>query len=65
MENTELDHLNVLLANARSAEEVFGQLAGTRQEMFEAARGTFWHMAKALHPDRYQGTSEVERADAA
>ncbi|HEV2660199.1 MAG TPA: serine/threonine-protein kinase [Ktedonobacteraceae bacterium] len=65
MENTELDHLSVLLAKARSAEEVFGQLAGTQAEMFEAARGTFRHMAKALHPDRYQKASEVERADVA
>jgi hypothetical protein len=65
MENTELDQLSALLTKARSAEEVFGQLAGTRAEMFEAARGTFRHMAKALHPDRYQTASEVERADAA
>jgi hypothetical protein len=65
MENTELDQLSTLLAKARSAEEVFGQLAGTRVEMFEAARGTFRHMAKMLHPDRYQRASEVDRADAA
>ncbi|MDQ2887142.1 MAG: molecular chaperone DnaJ [Chloroflexota bacterium] len=65
MENTELDHLSALLASARSAEEVFGQLAGTRAEMFEAARGTFRHMAKALHPDRYQRASDVDQADAA
>ena len=65
MENTELDQLSTLLARARSAEEVFGQLAGTRVEMFESARGTFRHMAKALHPDRYHKASEVERADAA
>ncbi len=65
MKHTELDQLSALLAKARSAEEVFGQLVGTRAEMFEAARGTFRHMAKALHPDRYQRASGVEQADAA
>ncbi len=65
MEDSELDQLSALLARARSAEEIFGQLAGTRAEMFEAARRTFRHMAKVLHPDSYQRASEVDRADAA
>jgi hypothetical protein len=65
MENTELDHLSALLAMAQAAEEIFGHLAGTRMEMFEAARSTFRHLAKALHPDKHQGATESARADAA
>ena len=48
---SEAERIAYLLMHAHTAEEVFGDLVGTRKEMFETVRSTFRHMAKALHPD--------------
>jgi hypothetical protein len=50
MEN-DAEQIVTLLMHAHSVEEVFGELAGTREEMFASARKVFRHMAKVLHPD--------------
>jgi len=64
MNNAELDHMSMVLSKARAPEEVFGNLAGTRAEMLDAARKIFRQMAKVAHPDAYQGTADFDRAGA-
>lgn len=65
MGNAELDRISAALENAHSAEEVFGNLAGPQTEMLEAARRIFRQMAKAIHPDGYVGTTDLDKADSA
>jgi hypothetical protein len=62
MENAELDRISASLGNTQSPEEVFGTLLGTQVEMLETARGIFRQMAKAVHPDVYQGTADFGKA---
>lgn len=65
MDTTELDRVSSALQQANSPEAIFGSLSGTRQERFAAARNIFRSLAKVVHPDAFQGTSDYERADAA
>src|SRR5215471_12004161 len=65
MEHAELDRIRTSLDNAHSPEEVFGHLTGTQAEMLEAARSIFRQMAKAVHPDVYQGTAAFDKAGSA
>ncbi len=65
MKNAELQRLSTLLQQARSPEEVFGSLAGTPTEMFDAARSIFRQLAKVVHPDLYQGTDDFSQAGVA
>jgi len=51
-----------MLGKARSPEEVFGPLTGTRLEMLDAAHKAFRQLAKVAHPDVYLGTDDFERA---
>lgn len=64
MTDAELDRVSLMLGKARSPEEVFGTLTGTRSEMLDTARKIFRQMAKVVHPDSYQGTAEFARAEA-
>src|SRR5690349_1647614 len=64
MTDAELDRVSSMLSKARSPEEVFGTLTGTRSEMLEAGRKIFRQMAKVVHPDSYQGTADFARAGA-
>lgn len=63
MEATELDRIHTLLHAAHSPEEVFGQLTGSREEQMVAAKKVYLQMAKAAHPDSYQGTKASAKAD--
>jgi len=65
MHNAELDRICTSLTAARCAEEVFGVLAGSQDERLEAARRIFRYMAKAVHPDLFQGTADFDRAGSA
>jgi len=65
MENAELACLSASLDRARSPEEVFGPLAGNQAEMLAAVRSVYRQMAKTVHPDRYQGTADWDKAGAA
>ncbi len=62
MGSVELEHIRASLDNARSPEEVFGTLVGTQAQRLEAAKKVFRQVAKAVHPDLYQGTADFERA---
>jgi hypothetical protein len=62
MNNAELDYVSMMLSQARTPEEVFGTLTGTRSEMLEAARKIFRQLAKVAHPDTYQGTDNFDKA---
>src|SRR5216110_2176995 len=63
MENAELERISTSLKQAHSPEEIFGTLTGTQAEMLEAARRIFRQMAKAVHPDLYEGTADFDKAD--
>lgn len=62
MHNAELERISALLVRADSAEEVFGALAGSRDEQLEAARRLFRQMAKAVHPDLFQARADFDQA---
>src|SRR5215469_10433222 len=65
MENAELERISTSLNQTHSPEEIFGSLTGTQAEMLEAARRIFRQMAKAVHPDLYEGTADFDKAGAA
>ena len=65
MYSAELERISSSLAQARCAEEVFGVLAGSQDEKFDAARRLFRQMAKAVHPDLFQDHADFKQADAA
>ncbi|HZO70985.1 MAG TPA: serine/threonine-protein kinase [Ktedonobacteraceae bacterium] len=65
MHNAELERISASLAQAGSAEEVFGTLVGSRDEQLEAAKRLFRQMAKAVHPDLFQERSDFDQAGAA
>jgi hypothetical protein len=62
MENAELERISTSLNHAHSPEELFGSLIGTQAEMLEGARRIFRQMAKAVHPDLYEGTADFDKA---
>jgi hypothetical protein len=64
MQNAELERICTSLYQAHSPEEIFGNLVGTQAEMLDAARRTFRQMAKAVHPDLYEGTADFDKASA-
>ena len=63
MGSVELDYIHTSLDNASSPEEVFGTLVGTRTQKLEAAKKVFRQVAKSVHPDLYQGTTDFEQAN--
>jgi serine/threonine protein kinase len=65
MDTAEMDRISGKLHQANSPEAVFGSLTGTHQEQVDAARSIFRHLAKVVHPDAFQGTSEYGKADGA
>ncbi|MDQ2717421.1 MAG: hypothetical protein M3Z08_21205, partial [Chloroflexota bacterium] len=65
MDTAELDRISGALQRAHSPEAIFGPLSGTQQQRLAAARNIFRHLAKVVHPDVFQGTSDYGRADAA
>jgi serine/threonine protein kinase len=65
MANAELERISAYLNQAHSPEEIFGTLTGTQAEMLEVARRVFRQMAKAVHPDLYEGTTDFEQAGSA
>lgn len=63
MGSVELERIRMSLDQAHTPEEVFGPLTGgTPTEKLEAAKKVFRQIAKAVHPDIYQGTSDFDRA---
>jgi serine/threonine protein kinase len=64
MGSVELERIRMSLDNARSPEEVFGPFTNaTQAEKLEAAKKVFRQIAKAVHPDIYQGTPDFEHAN--
>ncbi|HEY0754219.1 MAG TPA: hypothetical protein VGD98_09675 [Ktedonobacteraceae bacterium] len=65
MKNAELERVSILLEQASSPEEVFGQLPGTSTEKLAAARKVFLRIAKIVHPDTNEGTDDSQKAEKA
>jgi len=65
MENAELERIGVALNQTHAPEELFGPLSGTQAEMLDTAKRIFRQMAKAIHPDLYEGTADFDKAGTA
>jgi serine/threonine protein kinase len=65
MKPAELERIGGILQRATTPEDIFGQLAGTPEEMLETGREIFRQIAKVTHPDLYVGTAEWARANQA
>jgi serine/threonine protein kinase len=60
--NTELERVNESLQKCSSPEQLFGKLAGTKEEQLQAARVIYLKLAKVVHSDLYLLKSDKELA---
>ena len=58
MTNLVLTWIGTQLAQAKTPEDIFGELKGNQAEQASALKGLYHQMAKATHPDAYPAADE-------